>query len=153
VPRRSYSAVDSTLQASTCGPLVVYSPRCAQKSHSSQAIPRLTKYLRSSSMVTLSYPCSKLTRPRVLGTPAEDEWPGVTTFPDYKSSFPKWQRDFAQPLCTSLDEHGLDLLDGLLVYDPASRVSAKQACCHAYFKGMQLAPNGFPYVNSTNGFH
>lgn len=35
----------------------------------------------------------------------------------------------------SLSEEGLDLLDALLVYDPAARISAKQACSHPYFEG------------------
>jgi cyclin-dependent kinase len=79
---------------------------------------------------------------RVLGTPTEEEWPGVTTLPDFKSSFPKWERNFHTPLVDCLDDVGLDLLDGLLVYDPAGRVSAKQACGHEYFKDMNL-PTGY----------
>lgn len=27
---------------------------------------------------------------RLLGTPNEGNWPGVTSLPDYKSSFPSW---------------------------------------------------------------
>ena len=27
---------------------------------------------------------------RTLGTPTEEIWPGVTDFPNYKHSFPKW---------------------------------------------------------------
>ena len=75
----------------------------------------------------------------LLGTPTEEDWPGVTSFPDYKSSFPKWQRNMAKPLCTNLDDDGLDLLEALLVYDPAGRISAKQACLHPYFKGSSAA--------------
>lgn len=71
---------------------------------------------------------------RVLGTPTEDVWPGVTSYPDFKSSFPKWNRDFSQPLCQNLDRHGLDLLEMMLVYDPAGRISAKAACNHPYFE-------------------
>lgn len=71
---------------------------------------------------------------RLLGTPTEDVWPGVTTYPDFKSSFPKWIRDHTQPLCQNLDEPGLDLLEMMLVYDPAGRISAKQACNHPYFE-------------------
>jgi len=26
-----------------------------------------------------------------MGTPNEDTWPGVTSLPDFKSAFPKWQ--------------------------------------------------------------
>lgn len=69
-----------------------------------------------------------------LGTPTEDLWPGVTSYPDFKASFPKWQRDFQHPLTPNLDEKGLDLLEMMLVYDPAGRISAKQACNHPYFE-------------------
>ena len=77
---------------------------------------------------------------RILGTPTEQEWPGVTSFPDFKASFPKWDRKVEEELVNSdgilvLGEEGLNLLEALLVYDPAGRVSAKQAVTHAYFDG------------------
>jgi cyclin-dependent kinase len=58
----------------------------------------------------------------------------------------------------SLDEAGHDLLEGLLVFDPSGRMSAKQACGHDYFKGMRIVPNGsvggYAYVaNGVNGVH
>ena len=92
---------------------------------------------------------------RVLGTPTEEEWPGVQSFPDFKPSFPKWQRNYSQPLVPGLDDEGLDLLDGLLVYDPASRISAKQACAHSYFTSGTTSVNGytFPQQPKVNGFH
>lgn len=50
----------------------------------------------------------------VLGTPDEQAWPGVTSFPDFKPSFPKWSRDPTRALISGLDENGLDLLDAML---------------------------------------
>ena len=79
---------------------------------------------------------------RVLGTPTETTWPGVTSFPDYKPSFPKWTRREEEPLVPGLNENGLDLLEGLLVYDPASRISAKQAVCHPFFEGVVVPGQG-----------
>lgn len=70
----------------------------------------------------------------LLGTPDENTWPGVTSFPDFKSSFPKWYRDHSRAIVGGLEENGLDLLDAMLVYDPAGRISAKQACQHPYFE-------------------
>jgi len=92
---------------------------------------------------------------RILGTPTEDDWPGVTTFPDFKPSFPKWARNFNKPLADGLDDNGLDLLDGLLVYDPAGRISAKQAQVHAYFtEGSPVQNTYAPYQHvARNGFH
>lgn len=69
-----------------------------------------------------------------LGTPSEDVWPGVTSYPDFKSSFPKWRRDYSAALCHNLDAVGLDLLEAMLVYDPAGRISAKGAVNHPYFE-------------------
>ncbi|PYI11289.1 cell division control protein 2 kinase [Aspergillus sclerotiicarbonarius CBS 121057] len=71
---------------------------------------------------------------RLLGTPDEAAWPGVTSFPDFKPTFPKWKRDETRALVPDLEEDGLDLLDALLEYDPARRLSAKQACMHPYFQ-------------------
>ncbi len=88
---------------------------------------------------------------RLLGTPTEDLWPGVTSFPDFKASFPKWARDTGAPLCASLDEPGLDLLEMMLVYDPASRISAKQACIHPYFEDFSR-PNNQQH-QYINGYH
>lgn len=77
---------------------------------------------------------------RLLGTPTEDIWPGVTTYPDFKASFPKWVRDYNVPLCQNLDDVGLELLESMLVYDPAGRISAKAACNHPYFEDYNPKP-------------
>ncbi|KAI9591227.1 kinase-like domain-containing protein [Syncephalis fuscata] len=73
---------------------------------------------------------------RVLGTPTEDVWPGVSSLPDFKSIFPKWT---AQPLSDSvptLNADGLDLLESMLTYNPAKRISAKRALQHPFFSDM-----------------
>ena len=84
---------------------------------------------------------------RVLGTPDEQNWPDVTSFPDYKASFPKWIRDPSRTLAEGLDSNGQDLLERMLVYDPASRISAKQAIQHPYFD-----PSGNDRGNRANGY-
>ncbi|KAH8152530.1 uncharacterized protein LAJ45_03370 [Morchella importuna] len=70
---------------------------------------------------------------RLLGTPDEDTWPGVTSFPDFKSSFPQWAKVDVDRMVPGLDPAGYDLLEAMLVFDPAGRISAKQACHHDYF--------------------
>lgn len=92
-----------------------------------------------------------LTCHSILGTPTEDVWPGVTSYPDFKSSFPKWERNFDKPLCHSLDDAGLHMLEAMLVYDPAGRMSAKQACNHPYFE--EYLADLPPTTSRTNGYH
>ncbi|KAG7531296.1 hypothetical protein FFLO_04474 [Filobasidium floriforme] len=71
---------------------------------------------------------------RVLGTPNDEIWPGVSTLPDYKPSFPKWNAVDLERAVPTLDAQGIDLLARTLVYDPAHRISAKRALQHDYFK-------------------
>lgn len=91
---------------------------------------------------------------KLLGTSDESTWPGVTTFPDFKTSFPKWRREATSRIVPSLEPAGLELLDALLEYDPAHRLSAKAACTHPYFAAGSAAysqrTNGPPRVN---GYH
>lgn len=79
---------------------------------------------------------------RSLGTPTEEDWPGVTSFPDFKPSFPKWQRNYDDPLVGNLSPDGEDLLELLLMYDPASRISAKKAIIHPYFGNTDYSRTG-----------
>ena len=46
-----------------------------------------------------------------MGTPDDSIWPGVSSFPDYKNSFPKWPKQNLRNLLKQLDEIGLDLLE------------------------------------------
>ncbi|OCH89511.1 Pkinase-domain-containing protein [Obba rivulosa] len=74
---------------------------------------------------------------RVLGTPTEDNWPGVTQLPDYKSTFPHWAAQDLSSHVPSLDENGIDLLKLMLTYDTAKRISAKRSLVHPYFAGFK----------------
>ncbi|KAE8645962.1 hypothetical protein Csa_018223 [Cucumis sativus] len=79
---------------------------------------------------------------RVLGTPNEDTWPGVTSLPDFKSTFPKWSPKFARivlaqdlaSVVPNLEAAGIDLLSKMLCLDPTKRVTARNALEHEYFK-------------------
>jgi len=70
---------------------------------------------------------------RILGTPNEELWPGVSGLPDYKASFPQWSRQDLARIVSTLDENGLDMLKRTLTYDSAKRISAKRALVHPYF--------------------
>uniref|UniRef100_A0A7S4JG78 cyclin-dependent kinase n=1 Tax=Paramoeba aestuarina TaxID=180227 RepID=A0A7S4JG78_9EUKA len=76
----------------------------------------------------------------ILGTPTEETWPGVTELPDFKAFFPRWTpkvlSESIQGLTPNLNKAGLDLLDELLRYHPADRISARRALNHEWFKDL-----------------
>ncbi|KAF6752707.1 kinase-like domain-containing protein [Ephemerocybe angulata] len=72
---------------------------------------------------------------RIMGTPNDDTWPGVSSMPDYKPTFPQWSKQDIAKIVPALDDGGLDLLKATLTYDSAKRISAKRALVHPYFAG------------------
>ncbi|XP_071439939.1 cyclin-dependent kinase 1 [Hetaerina americana] len=76
---------------------------------------------------------------RVLRTPTEAIWPGVSQLPDYKATFPNWTNNTLNTHVKNLDSDGLDLLQSMLIYNPVQRISAKAAIAHPYFKGIDKA--------------
>ncbi|KAJ0093783.1 hypothetical protein Patl1_27019 [Pistacia atlantica] len=86
---------------------------------------------------------------RVLGTPNEDIWPGVTSLPDFKSAFPKWPPKVMgkfllswiwQGVVPNLGPAGVDLLSKMLCMDPSRRITARSALEHEYFKDIGFVP-------------
>ncbi|KAJ8949191.1 hypothetical protein NQ318_021684 [Aromia moschata] len=75
---------------------------------------------------------------RVLKTPTEELWPGVSSLPDYKAIFPNWTSYNLAGQLKNLDDLGIDLLKEMLIYDPVKRISAKRIAVHPYFKNVDL---------------
>uniref|UniRef100_A0AAQ4RHX7 cyclin-dependent kinase n=1 Tax=Gasterosteus aculeatus aculeatus TaxID=481459 RepID=A0AAQ4RHX7_GASAC len=72
---------------------------------------------------------------RILGTPTEETWPGITASEEFKTyNFPRYR---AEPLVNHaprIDNEGHDLLSVLLQFEAKKRVSAEEALTHSYFK-------------------
>ncbi|XP_077013677.1 cyclin-dependent kinase 18 isoform X2 [Tamandua tetradactyla] len=72
---------------------------------------------------------------RLLGTPTEATWPGVTAISEFQAyNFPRYP---PQPLISHaprLDTDGIHLLTSLLLYESKSRLSAEAALSHPYFR-------------------
>ena len=53
---------------------------------------------------------------RVLGTPDESTWPGVSRYPDFKDTFPKWPARNLAELVPTLEPAGIEVLSLMLRY-------------------------------------
>lgn len=75
---------------------------------------------------------------KLLGTPSEDVWPGVTKLRDWHE-FPNWRCQDLNKVFPRLCEHGVDLMKRMFEYDPAKRINAKDALSHPYFDDLDRA--------------
>lgn len=69
---------------------------------------------------------------RILGTPTDAEWPGVSALQDWNNEFPVWPPLQLSRFTGPLDDAGVDLCERLLVLDPKMRLSAKECLSHPY---------------------
>merc|ERR1719151_442138 len=73
---------------------------------------------------------------KLVGTPSEKIWPGYKELPGVRSmkfiDFPvsKLLEKFPERM---LSDHGLDLMKGLLTYDPRQRTTCSKALEHPWF--------------------
>ena len=75
----------------------------------------------------------------ILGTPTAEEWPELTSFPDYnKIQFPQMSPIPIKEVCPDAPQEATLLLQQLLVYPSAKRISATQALLNDYFFDMPL---------------
>ncbi|RMY67589.1 hypothetical protein D0863_07700 [Hortaea werneckii] len=70
---------------------------------------------------------------RLMGTPSERSWPGISTFPEYKTSWPVYATQELRNLLPQVDGLGLQLLGQMLQVRPEMRCSAQQALAHPWF--------------------
>ncbi|XP_046840777.1 cyclin-dependent kinase 20-like [Xenia sp. Carnegie-2017] len=71
---------------------------------------------------------------RVLGTPDESSWPGMTELPDYnKITFPMMPAIPLEKLVPDASTEAIKLLKMFLVYPSKSRIPASEALLHPYF--------------------
>jgi len=70
-----------------------------------------------------------------MGTPDETAWPGFSELPyPKKMKFRKYPPRIRQTISSATTEAGFELLMRMLAYDPAQRITAREAINHQYFK-------------------
>ena len=88
---------------------------------------------------------------RLLGTPNEMLWQGVSQLPDFKTNFPKWQPKALRevvPQTDRLNDAGIDLVQQVHTAKPARPPAAAQHkpkphCCHAHSPHLPFSPSPF----------
>lgn len=70
---------------------------------------------------------------KVLGTPTEESWPGLSQLPDYKPDFPKYESVSLSSCVPKLEDAGIELLSRMLELPPDKRLPAADALNHEYF--------------------
>eukprot|EP00127_Corallochytrium_limacisporum_P001130 Clim_evm4s41 gene=Clim_evmTU4s41 len=70
---------------------------------------------------------------KLLGTPNEETWPGVTSLPEWSRRFPVYPATPMNRILPRLDAPGIDLASQLLSLDPSKRPSAVEAMQHPFF--------------------
>ena len=73
---------------------------------------------------------------RLMGTPSERSWPGISQFPEYKNNFHIYATQDLRLILPQIDQLGLDLLSRMLQLRPEMRISAKDALQHPWFRDL-----------------
>ncbi|XP_076458434.1 cyclin-dependent kinase 14-like [Babylonia areolata] len=89
---------------------------------------------------------------KILGTPDESSWEGVTKLPHYSAKkfgrYPKQALHCCVPKL-SFTPHAVDLADSLLQMEPCKRISSAEASHHDYFMDLPAKLHDLPPVASV----
>lgn len=70
---------------------------------------------------------------RIMGTPTERTWPGISQFPEYKQNFQMYATQDLRQILPMIDPDGIDVLQKMLQVRPELRISADKALEHRWF--------------------
>ncbi|OMJ68888.1 hypothetical protein SteCoe_33525 [Stentor coeruleus] len=73
---------------------------------------------------------------KVMGTPREEDWEGVTGLKDFPRTHENYVGIPFNQLFLGVDSNAIDLLQQMLCINPSKRISAKAALNHPFFTGI-----------------
>lgn len=77
---------------------------------------------------------------KLMGTPNERTWPGVSSLPNYRPDFPAYAPQDLRAIIPQIEPAALELLLLMLQMRPENRISARQALQHHWFADIH-SPN------------
>lgn len=90
---------------------------------------------------------------RIMGTPTERTWPGITQFPEYKPTFQMYATQDLRSILHAIDPTGIDLLQRMLQLRPELRISAAEALQHPWFNDLGIQHQQQPPQSSHQHQH
>jgi cyclin-dependent kinase 2 len=89
---------------------------------------------------------------KIIGTPTEETWKGVSSFKNWQSEFPDFPPLDLKDCCPNFDVWGIDLLKKIFINDPKKRITAQEALKHNYFslRNFPWKDNSFEYKNAVS---
>lgn len=84
---------------------------------------------------------------QVVGTPSEENWPGVTRLKFFSNKFPKFKAKKLKDLCPEFCDQACDLFSHLIDPCPENRYEAIEALKHPWFDDLDKSSYADPQVD------